>query len=132
MAQAPVRVLVVDDYPDTCRFLSVVLAPELEVVGVAVDGRAAIESVAALHPDIILMDYQMPVMDGLTATICIKQMPNAPKIVLFTSDELADLRRRAFAAGVDGMLQKGCAFELLRQTLLDLVAPPSSSERRAA
>ena len=132
MAQVPVRVLLVDDYPDTCRFLSVVLAPELEVVGVAVDGRAAIDAVVRLRPDIILMDYQMPIMDGLEATARIKQMPDAPKIVLFTSDDLADLRRRAFAAGVDGMLQKGCDFDLLRQTLLDLVVSQTPAERRAA
>ncbi len=132
MAQAPVRVLLVDDYPDTCRYLSVVLAPELEIIGVAVDGRGAIEAVADLRPDIILMDYQMPVMDGLAATAYIKQMPDAPKIVLFTSEDLADLRRRAFAAGVDGMLQKGCDFELLRQTLLDLTTSPLHATQRAA
>lgn len=132
MLESPVRVLLVDDYPDTCRFLSVVLAPELEVVGVAVDGRAAIDAVATLHPDIILMDYQMPLMNGLEATACIKQMPDAPKIVLFTNDELTDLRRRAFEAGVDSMLQKGCDFGLLRQTLLALVAAAAPVERRAA
>jgi CheY-like chemotaxis protein len=132
MVQLPVRVLVVDDQPDNYRFLRVVLAPELEIVGIAVNGRLAIDAVPALRPDVILMDYHMPVMDGLTATACIKQLPDAPGIVLFTSDDLADLRRRAEAAGVDGMLQKGSDFAVLRQTLLDVVAGQRAVEKHAA
>lgn len=132
MLQSPVRVLVADDHPDAYRFLGAVLAPDLEIVGVAINGCMAVDAVSVLHPDVILMDYHMPVMDGLTATACIKQSVDAPKIVLFTSEELADVRRRATAAGVDGMLQKGCDFGTLRQTLLDVVAAHPPLETQAA
>lgn len=132
MSSKSIRMLVVDDYPDMCHLMAAMLGAEFEVVGSAADGAAAIVAAAALRPDAVLMDYQMPTMDGLAAATCIKQMPNAPQIVLYTSDDIEDVRARAYESGVDALLQKGCDFDLLRQTLWYVVASQQPTEQQAA
>jgi YesN/AraC family two-component response regulator len=64
------RVLIADDRPRSRRGLKAVLAlrPEIEIVGEAADGQEAVRLVAECHPDVVLMDARMPVMDGVEAT----------------------------------------------------------------
>ena len=80
----PKGVLLVDDNPGflkaAARFLRTV--PGLELVGEAITGEQALERMAALHPDLVLMDFAMPWMNGLAATLRITQQPNAPKIII--------------------------------------------------
>ena len=66
----PIRVLLVDDQKLMREGLRVLLElePDLEVAGEAADGQAALESYAALRPDVVLMDIRMPGMDGVEAT----------------------------------------------------------------
>jgi CheY-like chemotaxis protein len=82
----PKRVLLVDDNQDFLkaakRFLRTV--PGLELVGQATSGEQALELTAALHPDLVLMDFAMPGMNGPAATLRIKQQPNAPKVIILT------------------------------------------------
>jgi len=102
------RVLLVDDNQDFLkaakRFLRGV--PGLELVGQATSGEQALELSAALHPDLVLMDFAMPGMNGLAATLRIKQQPNAPKVIMVTLHTHAALRALANDAGADGLLQK--------------------------
>ena len=120
-APAETRVLVVDDDAMIRRMIIAMLTRlDLLVVGSAVDGRAALDAALLLDPDIVLMDYHMPVMDGLTATQLLKQLPHAPKIVIFTSEDLPSLQPAASAAGADALLQKGCSLAMLQQTLARL------------
>lgn len=104
----PKRVLLVDDNQDFLkaakRFLRAV--PGLELVGEATSGEQAVELSAALQPDLVLMDFAMPGMNGLTATLRIKQQPNAPKVIMVTLHTHAALRALANDAGADGFLQK--------------------------
>ena len=104
----PKRVLLVDDNQDFLkaakRFLRAV--PGLELVGEATSGEQAIELSAALQPDLVLMDFAMPGMNGLAATLQIKQQPNAPKVIIVTLHTHAALRALANEAGADGFLQK--------------------------
>ncbi len=104
----PARVLLVDDNPDFLkaakRFLRAV--PGLELVGEATSGEQAVELSAALRPDLVLMDFAMPGMNGLTATQRIKQQPNAPKVIVVTLHTHAALRALAHEAGADGFLEK--------------------------
>lgn len=104
----PKRVLLVDDNQDFLkaakRFLRAV--PGLELVGEATSGEQAVELSTALQPDLVLMDFAMPGMNGLTATLQIKQQPNAPKVIMVTLHTHAALRALAKEAGADGLLQK--------------------------
>jgi len=104
----PKRVLLVDDNQDFLkaakRFLRGV--PGLELVGQATSGEQALELSAALHPDLVLMDFAMPGMNGLAATLRIKQQPKAPKVIIVTLHTHSALRALANEAGADGLLQK--------------------------
>ena len=82
----PVRVLVVDDSAFFRRRLTEILNSDehINVIGVAADGKEAIEQAAALHPDVITMDIEMPVMDGITAVKKIMQSHPTP-ILMFSS-----------------------------------------------
>ena len=104
----PKRVLLVDDNQDFLkaakRFLRAV--PGLELAGEATSGEQAIELSAALQPDLVLMDFAMPGMNGLAATLRIKQQPNAPKVIMVTLHTHSALRALANEAGADGLLQK--------------------------
>jgi DNA-binding NarL/FixJ family response regulator len=76
------------------------------VLGVAHDGRKALELARELHPDVILMDIRMPIMDGLTATRLIKtELPQTQIVILTTSAEEADLFE-AIKSGANGYLLK--------------------------
>ena len=102
------RVLLVDDNQDFLkaakRFLRAV--PGLELVGEATSGEQAVERSTALQPDLVLMDFAMPGMNGLAATLRIKQQPNAPKVIMVTLHTHSALRALANDAGADGLLQK--------------------------
>jgi DNA-binding NarL/FixJ family response regulator len=104
----PKRVLLVDDNQDFLKaakcFLRVV--PGLELVGEATSGEQAVELSTALHPDLVLMDIEMPGMNGLAATLRIKQQPNAPKVIIVTLHTHSAFRALANEAGADGLLQK--------------------------
>ncbi|SDX88397.1 two component transcriptional regulator, LuxR family [Modestobacter sp. DSM 44400] len=102
------RILVVDDHPVVRGGLVGWLAaqPDLEVVGEAADGLAALAAVAEHEPDVVLMDLRMPRMDGVTATGRITAVhPDVRVLVLTTYDTDADIVR-AVEAGAAGYLLK--------------------------
>jgi DNA-binding NarL/FixJ family response regulator len=103
-----IRVLVVDDHPVVRSGLAGMLTVEddLEVVGEAADGEEALVRVAALRPDVVLMDLRMPRLDGVGATERILTAnPAARVVVLTTYDTDADIVR-AVGAGASGYLLK--------------------------
>ena len=101
------RVLVADDsalFRD--GIISLLKAAGLEVVGQAGDGDAAVKAASQLHPDLILLDIQMPKMNGLEALRLIKSsMPEIQVVMLTVSEEDADLFEAA-KAGAEGYLLK--------------------------
>jgi len=104
----PIRVLLVDDHPVVRAGIEGILnsQPDIEVVGEASDGIEAICLNQTLQPDVILMDLQMPKMDGITAIKAIHEQTNPPHIlVLTTYDTDADIVR-AIQAGATGYLLK--------------------------
>ncbi len=110
----PLRVVVVDDQQLVRSGFSMILSvePDIEVVGQARDGRAAVELVERLRPDLVLMDVQMPVMDGIDATREITTRDLAQVIILTTFDR-DDYLIDALRAGASGFLLKNCEPERL-------------------
>ena len=106
--ERPTRVLLVDDDPLVRAGLTMILssADDLEVVGEAPDGAGALTAVAAHHPDVVLMDVRMPIVDGLTATAALTALPAPPKVVVLTTFGLDDYIVRALEAGASGFLLK--------------------------
>ena len=97
----PIRVLVVDDTAHVLRMLSAMLSLDgFEVVGEAAGGAAAIEAAEETDPDVVVMDYRMPVVDGLTAARRIREQRPTQIIVLYTAFIDEELERRAAEAGV--------------------------------
>jgi DNA-binding NarL/FixJ family response regulator len=105
---ASVRVLIADDHPLFAKTLDALLAgePQIEVIAVAEDGLEAVGLSAALGPDIVLMDIEMPHLDGIAATRRIRELGLATRtIVLTASNDPAD-SQRAYEAGAVGFLTK--------------------------
>jgi DNA-binding NarL/FixJ family response regulator len=117
-----IRVLIADDNERARKALRALLAtrkaagPGIEIAGEAADGREAVEKAAALRPNVVLMDAQMPRMDGLEATRRIKARWPGVRVVVVTMH--ASLRAKAQAAGADGFLLKGGPVEELLSALL--------------
>ena len=106
---APVRVLVVDDHPVFREGFAALLGniDEVDVVGTASDGNEAVAAVAALEPDVVVMDVQMPGLDGIAATRAIlADRPQTGVVVLTMSEEDATVFS-AIRAGARGYLLKG-------------------------
>jgi CheY-like chemotaxis protein len=103
-----IRVLLVDDNPAFCtaarRFLN--RLPNVEVVASATTAAEAMERVAMLKPNLVLMDLVMPRVNGLEATRLIKQGVDQPKIVVLTLHSAEAYRSAAEAAGADGFITK--------------------------
>jgi len=119
-----IRLMIVDDRQSARRGLAALLSllPDIELVGAAANGRDALRLAAEQHPDVILMDIQMPEMDGLQATELIKQQQPDVKIIGLSMYPI--YRSRAIAAGVDDFLVKGCAAEQLQETIAAVAAKP--------
>ncbi len=81
-------------------------AGDISVVGEADDGDAAVEAVRRCRPDVVLMDIRMPRLDGLAATIAVRQLDDPPPVVILTTFDLDDYVFRALQAGADGFLLK--------------------------
>ena len=103
-----IRVLIVDDIPETRDHLSKLLGFEsdIEVVGTAASGREAIEVAAKLTPDVVLMDINMPDMDGISATERLSAEVPAAAVVMMSVQGEADYLRRSMLAGAREFLVK--------------------------
>jgi len=106
--RGPIRVALVDDDPLVRSGLGLILggAPDLEIVGQADDGRAALALVEEQRPDIVLMDIRMPVMDGIEATERLRSVPSPPRVIVLTTFGADDHVVRSLVAGAAGFLLK--------------------------
>jgi DNA-binding NarL/FixJ family response regulator len=103
-----VRLLLVDDEPAVRRGLRIWLAlePNLEVVGEAGGGGEAISLTQALRPDVVLMDVEMPGMDGISATAALRSVAPQSAVVILTLYDDATTRARAQEAGAAAFVAK--------------------------
>lgn len=103
-----IRVLLVDDQPLLRMGFGLVLAdePDLEVVGEASDGAQAVAQVAALAPDVVLMDVRMPGTNGIDATRQIVESGSSARVLILTTFDLDEYAFAALREGASGFLLK--------------------------
>src|SRR6266436_877824 len=104
----PIKVLIVDDIASTLDNLQKLLSfePDIQVVGTAKNGKEGIEQAQKLAPDLVLMDVNMPIMDGIQATETLAQeVPGSPVIIMSVQGE-RDYLRRAMQSGAREFLIK--------------------------
>ncbi|MCT9821269.1 response regulator transcription factor [Microbacterium sp. W1N] len=123
---APIRLVLVDDDPLVRAGLSLILggAEGIDIVGQAADGQEAVDVVAELAPDVVLMDIRMPVRDGLSATAAIVAAPAPPRVVVLTTFDNDQMVVRALRAGAAGFLLKDAP----PQRLVDAVRAAAAGE----
>lgn len=116
-----IRAIIVDDEEPARELLRAFLRawPEVEIVGEAGDGDEAIHAAAALAPDTILLDIDMPRMDGLSAARVLARLACKPAIVVLTGALSRDRERDATTAGACAVLAKGDV-ERLQETFAGL------------
>ncbi|MBP1634483.1 MAG: nreC 2 [Acidobacteria bacterium] len=106
--------MLADDHVMVADAFEKLLAPSCDVVGKAGDGRALLDAVRELHPDVAVVDIAMPLLNGLTAARQIREQEPAVKIVIVTMNEDPDLAAEAFRAGASAyLLKRSAASELL-------------------
>jgi DNA-binding NarL/FixJ family response regulator len=103
-----IRTLLVDDSPEFLEAAGRFLAsdPDIEVVGSALSGKEAIEQVALLNPDLILMDLAMPGINGLETTRRIKEETKAPRVIILTLHDNPEYRAASESVNADGFIAK--------------------------
>lgn len=114
-----VRVLIVDDQAPFREAMKMVvdISDGFECVGEAGDGRAAVDLAGALRPDLVLIDVQMPVMDGLTATRAIRLADPNVQVFALSTHESGNFADPAFAAGAAAFIPKSSfGAEMLAET----------------
>ena len=143
-------VLLVDDQPLLLQGFSMILSVEddIDVVGQVGDGAAALEAVAGLRPDVVLMDVQMPVLDGIEATRRIVAEHPDVRVVVLTTFDRDDYLFDALEAGASGFLLKNAdpdelvagvrdvaqghallAPEVTRRVIARMVGPEEATDR---
>jgi two-component system cell cycle response regulator DivK len=120
---ADLTILVVEDYEDTSLAMRLALEDRGYRIVEASDGAVAVELAERERPDIILMDLNLPVMDGLEATKRIRSNPEMADavVVAVTAHSNQDYRDRALAAGCNAFVTKPIDFEWLNDLLTNLL-----------
>lgn len=118
----PTRILIVDDSEAMRRAIRLFLESQtgFEVCGEAVDGLEAVEKTAELKPDVIVMDYSMPRMNGLEAAAAVRGIVPQVPIILFTLHKDAVPSHKAQDAGIASILSKAEHIKKLSEEILRL------------
>ena len=114
------RILIADDHEVVRTGIRSMLAgnPQWEICGEAEDGIQALQKLAALKPDLVIMDLTMPEMNGFDAAMEVKKVAPGTKIVLFSVHEIPTSAR---IVGADAFLAKSCGSAKLRSTIQHLL-----------
>jgi DNA-binding NarL/FixJ family response regulator len=120
----PVRVLIADDHPVFRDGLATLLEPhpDIEVVGRAADGAEAVALAAELRPDVVVMDIQMPQVNGIEATRRVLAADPSVGVLVFTMGEDDSTLLSAMRAGARGYLVKGASQEEVTRAITSVHA----------
>lgn len=97
------------------------LEPDIEVVGEAADGKEALQIMTSLHPDVVVMDCEMPVMDGIATTKAMADAGLACRVVMLSIHDTAAMKKAAAAAGARAFICKQEPSESLLAAIRDAV-----------
>ena len=104
-----VRVLIADDHRIVLDGLKNIIEPAFNLVGTVEDGRALVKAAEKLHPDVIIVDISMPLLNGIEAVQQIKKVNADVKVIFLTMHQEAAYAKRAFEAGASGYVLKHSA-----------------------
>jgi DNA-binding NarL/FixJ family response regulator len=134
-----IRVLVVDDQHLVRTGFRLILdgEPDLQVVGDAADGHAAVARCRELRPDVVLMDVRMPGLDGIAATRQVVALPEPPRVLILTTFDMDEYVYAALDAGASGFLLKDVKAAVLADAVRtvhagDALLAPSVTRRLIA
>ena len=138
-ASSLLRVLIVDDQAVVRMGFNAMLAAQedMEVAGLAANGREAVRLAGETRPDVILMDVRMPVASGIEATRLLNQAPSPPRVLILTTFDLDEYVYAALRAGASGFLLKDAEpEEILRAIRIvgagDALLAPATARRLIA
>ena len=130
--QMRTRFLIVDDSELVRRSLRTVLQanPEWEICGEAADGTSAVEMFKDLRPNVVILDFQMPGINGIETARRMAEIAPAIPILLFTQHASADLERHAHEVGIRSVVSKTNAFPMIGmiEELLGSADPQNGSD----
>jgi len=115
------RVLLIDDIPEILEKIAYLLRDDCDIVGYAKNGEEAIKAAVALSPDLLVLDIEMPIRNGIQAASHLKELGCKAKVIFLTAHEDADYVEAAWSVGALGcVLKSRAATDLLpaiRETL---------------
>ena len=120
----PIRVVIADDHTLFAEALALALKsdPRFDVVGLAENGRDAVELASSQQPDVVLMDLHMPVMDGIEATRRLRLASPRSRVVVVTASTSPEDGARARAAGACAYIRKWSSSDELRVAVVEAAA----------
>lgn len=103
-----IRTIVVDDSPAALRAMCSFVSAQknLSFIGAATNGREALALARSLHPDLVLLDLEMPVMDGMEATSLLGRDCPGARVIIVTVHDTAALRKRCYEQGASAFIPK--------------------------
>jgi DNA-binding NarL/FixJ family response regulator len=121
-----VRLLLVEDMPQVLHDLRQLLelTGRFEIVAEARDGAQAVRLAGELSPEAVILDLEMPRLDGYEAARLIKELRPAPRVIILSAHAGPEEQQRARAAGADGFVTKGDRYEVLINAILGGECPP--------
>lgn len=128
------RIVIADDHTLICEALRKMIEPQYQVVGTAEDGHSLLKTAIELHPDLILIDVAMPVLNGLDAGRQLKQKMPKVKLIYLTMNPDSDVAAEAFRIGASGYLLKTSAGSELLKAIQEVLrggryVTPQTTER---
>lgn len=116
-------VLIADDNPfiRTALYEFFEREPDFSVCGVAEDGQEVIEEARRLHPDLVVLDFDMPVVNGLSAARILKQIMPEVVLVMYSATDAEVCKRVTLLAGISGLVSKRDKVSVLIETARTLV-----------